>query len=70
MGRAQAIPSPQQDACTGPWGLVGVRKAQTEETTMVRRADLHNVRKIAEIRPSSGLLAAKNIHDHAAFNAS
>src|SRR5271167_3335505 len=47
MGRAQAIPSPQQDACTGPWGLVGVRKAQTEETTMVRRADLHNVRKIA-----------------------
>jgi hypothetical protein len=47
MGRAQAIPSPQQDACTGPWGLVGVRKAQTEETTMVRRADLHSVSGIA-----------------------
>jgi hypothetical protein len=43
MGRAQAIPSPQQDACTGPWGLVGVRKAQTEETTMIKRADLQNV---------------------------
>jgi len=47
MGRAQAIPSPQQDACTGPWGLVGVRKAQTKETIMARRADLHNVSGIA-----------------------
>lgn len=47
MGGAQAIPSPQQDSCTGPWGLVGVREAQTEETTVVRRAGLHNVSRIA-----------------------
>ena len=46
-GCAQAIPSPQKDACTGPWGLVRVRKPETEETTMVRRADFHNVSRIA-----------------------
>jgi hypothetical protein len=45
-GRAQAIPSPQQNACTGPWGLVRVRKPETEEPTMVKRAHLHSVSRI------------------------
>ena len=46
-GVLRAIPSPQQDACTGPWGLVRVRKPETEEATMVKRTDFHNVSRIA-----------------------
>src|SRR5579859_1221729 len=43
MGRHSAIPSPQKDACTGPWGLVRVREPETQEPTMVRH-DRHSIR--------------------------
>jgi hypothetical protein len=46
MGPCSGNPLAAKDACTGPWGLVRVRKPETQETTMVKRTDLHNVSRI------------------------
>ena len=50
MGQCSAIPSPQQNVCAGPWGLVRVRQPETEEPTMVQHVDLDNTRRSAKRR--------------------
>ena len=51
-------PLAAQDACTGPWGLVRVRKPKTEEPTMVKREDPYKARGIAACASASAPAAS------------